>query len=342
MSGGRGGLTKQPASPFEDIGLDQQSLAVYRRLLREPAVTARDLAASLGWDLRCVEASLEVLSQLALIRGAWPQLGQLQPVHPELGLGGHLARQQAELAGKNVRVQQALGELNMMIDAYRERADESAGAEILRLDGAGDIRGWLEMSRPRIQSEVLAFVTPHPAAAPMSAGRRHDEALLQRGVTIKSIYLDSIVNSREAMEYLSWMSDKGAELRSVPTLPISLTIHDRNVALLPMDQSDPARGALAVTGCSLLTPLIALFEHCWSFAAEFLSGKHCSADGIELTPQEVELLRLLARGSKDESIGRALGLSVRTVRRMIGSLSARLEAASRFELGVRAERSGLV
>jgi hypothetical protein len=42
-----------------------------------------------------------------------------------------------------------------------------------------------------------------------------------------------------------------------------------------------------------------------------------------------------ALASKDESVGRALGSSVRTVRRMIGSLSVRLDAGSRFELGVR-------
>jgi DNA-binding NarL/FixJ family response regulator len=49
-----------------------------------------------------------------------------------------------------------------------------------------------------------------------------------------------------------------------------------------------------------------------------------------------------ALGSKDESVGRALGSSVRTVRRTIGSLSARLDAGSRFELGVRAALGGLV
>jgi len=341
-SSGGGWPTKPTASAFEDIGLDGRSLTVYRTLLSYPDATAVDLATSLGWDLVSVETALAVLAQLALIRGSWHEPGRMRPVHPDLGLGGHLARQQAELADKNARVQHALCELSMLIDDYRQRADESSGAEIRRLDGMGDVRGWLEMSMPRVQNEVLAFVTPHPTAAVMAARRRDDQALFHRGVTIKSIYLDSIVNSRSAMEHLSWMADNGAELRSVPTLPISLTIHDRHVALLPIDQTDHSRGALAVTGSSLLTALIALFEHCWSFAHELLSEKATAAEGIELTPQEVELLRLLALGSKDESVGRALGLSVRTVRRMIGSLCLRLDAGSRFELGVRAAHGGLV
>jgi DNA-binding NarL/FixJ family response regulator len=45
---------------------------------------------------------------------------------------------------------------------------------------------------------------------------------------------------------------------------------------------------------------------------------------------------------KDEAVARALGISIRTVRRMINILSDRLDAPSRFTLGARAHERGLI
>ena len=54
------------------------------------------------------------------------------------------------------------------------------------------------------------------------------------------------------------------------------------------------------------------------------------------------LLRLLATGQKDEQIARALGMSLRTVRRRIADLMTELGADSRFQAGVEAVRRGWV
>jgi DNA-binding NarL/FixJ family response regulator len=58
------------------------------------------------------------------------------------------------------------------------------------------------------------------------------------------------------------------------------------------------------------------------------------------TASELLLLRLLADGSKDEAAARALGVSVRTVRRMVADLMRRLDARSRFQAGILAQRRG--
>ena len=52
------------------------------------------------------------------------------------------------------------------------------------------------------------------------------------------------------------------------------------------------------------------------------------------------LLRQLAGGAKDEQIARALGLSVRTVRRRVAELLDELGADSRFQAGAEAVRRG--
>lgn len=54
------------------------------------------------------------------------------------------------------------------------------------------------------------------------------------------------------------------------------------------------------------------------------------------------LLGLLARGMKDEAIARYLGCGMRTVRRRVARLMEDVEATSRFALGARAQRLGLL
>ncbi|MBW1598593.1 response regulator transcription factor [Streptomyces sp. JJ38] len=49
---------------------------------------------------------------------------------------------------------------------------------------------------------------------------------------------------------------------------------------------------------------------------------------------------MLVRGLTDRAVARRLGLSERTVRRMVAHLMDRLGAASRFEAGARAVERG--
>ncbi|MFG6200547.1 LuxR C-terminal-related transcriptional regulator [Nonomuraea sp. JJY05] len=67
-----------------------------------------------------------------------------------------------------------------------------------------------------------------------------------------------------------------------------------------------------------------------------------SADGVTLTDQQRAALRMLAAGQKDSAIPRSMGVSTRTVTRLVGELTAMLWANSRFPAGVRAARLGLL
>jgi DNA-binding NarL/FixJ family response regulator len=55
---------------------------------------------------------------------------------------------------------------------------------------------------------------------------------------------------------------------------------------------------------------------------------------------ECDLLILLAAGSTDETAAKRLGVSGRTVQRVMAELMERLGAASRFEAGLRAKERG--
>jgi DNA-binding NarL/FixJ family response regulator len=60
----------------------------------------------------------------------------------------------------------------------------------------------------------------------------------------------------------------------------------------------------------------------------------------ELSHRERQLLTLLTAGYTDESAAVRLGISVRTVRRLVSGIMNRLGARSRFQAGVKAADRG--
>ncbi|MFJ6687006.1 helix-turn-helix domain-containing protein [Streptomyces werraensis] len=88
----------------------------------------------------------------------------------------------------------------------------------------------------------------------------------------------------------------------------------------------------------MITALVALFEQTWEQAVPLGVQRPVAPEGP--TAQEQVLLKLLAGGSTDEVAARQLGVSLRTVRRIMAELMNRLGARSRFEAGLLAAHSG--
>jgi DNA-binding NarL/FixJ family response regulator len=64
--------------------------------------------------------------------------------------------------------------------------------------------------------------------------------------------------------------------------------------------------------------------------------------GAELTPRELEVLQLLARGLDNPEIASTLFLSQHTVKNHVSSILVKLQVENRIQAAVRAVRSGLV
>jgi DNA-binding NarL/FixJ family response regulator len=64
--------------------------------------------------------------------------------------------------------------------------------------------------------------------------------------------------------------------------------------------------------------------------------------GSEMTPRELEVLELLARGLDNSEIARALFLSQHTVKNHVSSILIKLQVENRIQAAVRAVRGGLV
>ena len=74
---------------------------------------------------------------------------------------------------------------------------------------------------------------------------------------------------------------------------------------------------------------------CWTACS-----RSCAQWSAGLCPRERKLLSLLVSGSTDTVAAAAIGVSVRTVRRMVRDLMNRLGARSRFQAGAKAAERG--
>ncbi|WP_329383901.1 helix-turn-helix transcriptional regulator [Streptomyces sp. NBC_01351] len=321
------------------LGLDSTAEAVYRAMLANPRDGAKALAARLGTPEADVRRSLDTLSELALIRPSYEQAGELRPVSPEVGMEILMARQQAELAAQQLRIEASRAAAAQLIAEFADLTPGTTSPGVEQLLGLDEIRTRITGLAHGLQTELMTFAPggghqPHT----LEASKPNDLALLSRGVRMRSLFQDSVRNSQSTVAYATWLSELGGEVRTAPDLPTRMMVFDRTTAVIPVSSDDSAAGAVILTGNGTLTALCALFENVWTGAQPL--GAVQERDDSALTPQETTVIRLLAQGLTDEAIAKRLAVSPRTARRLANGLMERLGAASRFEFGVRAVQHG--
>ncbi|MFJ4090615.1 LuxR C-terminal-related transcriptional regulator [Kitasatospora sp. NPDC089913] len=326
---------------LELLGVDTTAEAVYREMLADPEGGVAELRERLHLPEADVRAALDRLADLTLLRASRERPGALWPVSPERGLElllrrqeEDLARRQQELAVSKAAVARAVAEYATLRSATLVDGGE-------RLVGLDAIQAKLETLTARLATECLA-VMPGGAqsAASLAASRPLDEDALRRGVSLRTIYQDSVRNDPETFAYTQWMTGLGGRVRTAPVLPPRMLVFDGTTAVVPIDPENTRAGALCTEEPGIVASLVALFEQTWETAAPLGGDPRPEDAGTGLSPGERELLRLLSTGLTDDAAAKRLGVSVRTVRRQMAALMERLEAASRFEAGLKAAQRG--
>ncbi|MER5639919.1 LuxR C-terminal-related transcriptional regulator [Kitasatospora sp. NPDC002227] len=317
--------------------LDQRSLAVYRAVLLHREADTTALAKRLDLPEAQVRETVTRLIDLALLAPSWEHPGRLRAVSPTLGLEVLLQREQRELAQRQHRIEQNRAALASLAAEYTAQSQAGGLEDTELLRGIDQIRTRLETLAENCQHESLAF---HPDGAlpveSIEAGRPLNERALARGVRFRTIYLDSIARDRATRDYAKWMAQHGSEIRTSPTLPMRLLVIDGITAVVAGPRHLEQQTALILHSLVVVQAMRALFEAYWEHATPM--GQPVVPVTGGLTPQERELLRLLASGLTDDAVARALGIGVRTERRIVAELMERLDASSRFEAGVKAAR----
>lgn len=317
--------------------LDEETLAVYRAVLLHHRTDAAGLAAMMDLPEQRVAEAVERLADLSLLAPSWEEPGRLRPVSPDVGLGVMLQRERQELAERQQRIEQSRSALASLAAEYTAQTRSGGLDRSEAVVGIDAIRSRLESLAMGCAKESLAF---HPDGAlteeSIEAGRPLNERALDRGVRFRTLYLDSIARDRTTREYAKWMAEHGSEIRTSPTLPLRLLIVDGVTAMVPGPPQGAQPTALVLTSPPVVQAMLALFEAYWERGTQL--GRPADRSESGLTPQEHELLRLLAAGATDEAVARAMGIGVRTERRIVAELMERLQASSRFEAGVKAAR----
>ena len=162
---------------------------------------------------------------------------------------------------------------------------------------------------------------------------------LRKGLRFRILY------DRTALDIPGRLADLEAgvaagEQARVTDIPLKMTIFDDTAAILPVHQPADVETRLLVRNPVLLDALSALFEMYWERARPL----HAPAATGEALPTDDErrLLVLLVGGLSDREIALQLGISDRTVRRLMRAMMARLDAATRFQAGYQAVLRGWI
>ncbi|MEU1424579.1 MULTISPECIES: LuxR C-terminal-related transcriptional regulator [unclassified Kitasatospora] len=201
------------------------------------------------------------------------------------------------------------------------------------------IQNMLDHLGQTCRKEVL---TVQPGGARPStllpAARKSAEGMLERGVRMHTIYQHTARSDLPTKAYVRDVTAMGAEIRTADQVIDRMLIYDRETVFLPVRTADEeeSTGAAIVREPTLVAFLCAVFEHLWDSATPFVYDTPTTDD------LKQSIIRLMARGYKDEMVARRLGMSVRTCRRHISEITEELEATSRFQAGYNVAMAGLL
>ncbi|WP_237048484.1 LuxR C-terminal-related transcriptional regulator [Lentzea guizhouensis] len=164
--------------------------------------------------------------------------------------------------------------------------------------------------------------------------RQADHDNLRRGVRYRVLVPDRARTAHGVAAKLGALALAGADIRTVPKVPLDALVVDRRLTVLPAERHD---SVAAFELPSVVTTTVELFERIWQDAVPFTAAV---ASAGEVTLRERELLTLLFAGCTDEAAATRLNISVRTVRRTVSQLMDRLGARSRFQAGAKAADRG--
>lgn len=329
------------AAVLEPLGVDEATFAVYHALLREPDSLPERIAEVVDRPLDEVLRLMDRLRQLELLVPTWTSPGGEHAVHPRVGLSALAERRRSELNRLLGELREAETSAEVLAEQYNELLTSRTSGDVEVLKGRANASRRIEELGLKARETFWALVPAHIDDTLSPADESPDIPLLERGIKMRTIYLQDMTVTKPGLEYAATIHRLGGEVRATPTLPMRLLIIDSEIAIMPMDPEVQSAGAVIHRSPAVVALALALFDAYWARSSELFAPED-RGGGTPLTAHEAEVLRLLAGGAKDEQVARLMGISLRTARRITANLCDRLDATSRFELGVAAAKRGWV
>jgi len=311
---------------------------VYAALLDIPSASAAELSSATGLTQPEIHDALECLRSFGLTRMTSTEPMRFHPVSPGSALTtalGPLRRSQEAIQQTIERVQSDLETMGQMYAAHaRPATEDTCSEEVVDLS---EVRRLITELAHSAQSEILTSQPGGPRDGEvLHEAMERTEAVLSRGISIRTIYQHTAQFSQVTTEYVRMVTDLGGQVRtSAHGFPQTL-VFDRTTAIIPLPGS--TEGAVLMRNPPAIAFIADAFDRAWSAATPFpLAYKK---QRVSETADEVReaIIHLLLQGMTDKQIADRVGLSMRACQRHIASWMQDLGARSRLEAGYLAAR----
>ncbi|WP_147064276.1 hypothetical protein [Knoellia locipacati] len=323
---------------FGEFGVSSGAEEVYRVLVRLRHATRAELG-SLGVvpedELDAAISELGALGLTAESASGW------SAVPPERAVELLIHREEQVLAARRARLDQARDSIPLLVADYVDGSRTFVSDRVELLDDPDVVRSRLFQLTQQAKRSAWSM-SPGGALSPdaVDSSIPLDTDLASRGVSSRMIVSTSSLGPTHWNEYLTSIQALGHEVRASDTVTLRAIIIDEEIGVIP-DTESVRPGAYVLHGKALVAPLVALFEEVWDASTPWAEDEDRVAGQFsEAKLRQVAVL--LFKGHKDEAIARRLGVSIRTMRRLISATFDELQANGRFQAGARAVERGWV
>lgn len=343
MAAGSGDL-----SPLSVIGFTSAQEELYRVVLRNSGATRAELAELAGRPTRSLAEDVGRFAALGLVDLTGETVVALPPGQALLRVITEENRRLHSVGEQLESLRRLLPSLTAEHLSSQAPKGRPVSVEVFPADDVVDvIRSLLPASSGDmlwLRPDQWRYSTPAAADALVAEGVRG-------GRRSRAIYPARVLE--DSPDVVRLRSRIGEHVRILAEVPLRVAVLGSTAAVLGeayleregagqgggADDGDDTGGqALVVRHPVMIKALTRYFESLWDRAMAVPGLDARAAD--EGPSDRSLLLDQLAGGAKDEQIARALGLSLRTVRRRVASVLDDLGAESRFQAGVEAVRRG--
>ncbi|GAA4703957.1 LuxR family transcriptional regulator [Nocardioides conyzicola] len=239
-----------------------------------------------------------------------------------------LSKQGAELLQESSRWTEAFATLSQI---WRRAPGTTEGGPFRYLQGGEAINSFIQTLARESEQEVLTAQPQSGRGVGVTEEAMEIErTLLERGVSILTLYQHSARRSTGTREYVAALTPLGAEVRTQDEFFNRMIVVDRRTAIIP--SPDDLMLALAIREPTIVGYLVDVFMRSWERARPFTSQEAAVVKHIA-EEQRAMTMRMLIEGHSDPVSAKRLGVSPRTYAGYVADLKDEFDAETRFQLG---------
>lgn len=310
---------------------------LYRRILRSGPTTLVPIAAELGWSLSLATEALESLIGNRLVRETVD--GLILVEHPRPALERLLGDEEARLDTRRRELADARAAIARFTAEHRAAGDSRGAADTKSVWEVVSSQMAVALVEHTLRS-TTGLIRNSVLSLKVGPGIDEDGVRIRRGALAgdreqRAIYSMAALEDPAGRRSVRALADAGEQQRVSTSPPSEFTVFGGDVVLAMAEWGSVESDHIVIRSPMLIAAFTTMFEYAWDLAQPMPGARRDVG-------QDRQLLILLASGVKDEAIARYLGWGLRTVRRRVAKLMDELGAETRFQLGVAAQRRGLL